>query len=788
MKFFRRRLRRRFLIGGLLILAGAASLPFARADRFAEGVRGALGQALDRQVEVAGAVRFHLLPGPGFSLASVVIHEKPEFGAEPIAYVETLHARLRLTSLLRGRLEFSHLALEEPSINLARHPDRGWNFVALIERGLGASRTRGDALPTIEVDAGRMNVRVGDTKSAFYFANADVVLSPGGEDNALAIRFSGSPARTDRPAHGFGRLTGRGRLFFPAESEGRLQISLHLERSALGEVLSLFEQSGLPVSGFVASRARLEGYVSNLSLSGELQLEGVHFGSVTDARPGAWDVAYSGNLDMRHQELVVETSPDQATPVAVRFRMSQWLTRPRWTMAAQLARAPVGVLTEAGRRVGILLPAKSRLTGEASGAFSYAPETGLQGAVLVEDAALELPPHPPVRFGTARLAYNTGRLTMDPADFQLGEIGSGSAEVRYVPATGSLDARLTADSIPVERFRELWKDLLGRSAAGVLEECRQGGWSGRLRFRQEAERREEWSGRINLKGTRIILPGVAEPVHIDSALVTLSGNRAVFSSLNGRVGQLSFEGEYREAKEDGEAAQLHLKFTRFDAALLERLLAPTLERRRGFLARTLRLGAAPLPAWLSGRRLDGMLQADQVTSLPFPAESMNLHFRWHGEEVEIPRLDLRAGGGQLTASGIVSLGGGQPDYRFALELAGAAFSGGRLNAETRLETSGTGDSLLANLRAEGTFAGRALLVGPAEEWRSAQGMFEFSITRGAPRYLLNSVEVNTGSEIYRGHGSSLPDGRLQLELAAADKQLKLAGTVLPLRLSALPAR
>ena len=47
----------------------------------------ALPTALGRKVDI-GAVRLHVLTGPGFSVRNVVIHEDPAFSPEPFAYVQ----------------------------------------------------------------------------------------------------------------------------------------------------------------------------------------------------------------------------------------------------------------------------------------------------------------------------------------------------------------------------------------------------------------------------------------------------------------------------------------------------------------------------------------------------------------------------------------------------------------------------------------------------------------------------------------------------------------------------
>src|ERR1700693_4125841 len=102
----------------LLLAALAGAPPHFRADSFRPRIQDSLERALGRKVEM-GEVRFSLLTGPAFSVERVVIHDHPAFGIEPLAYVNLLTARLSLWSLLRGRVEFSSVVLDDASINLA---------------------------------------------------------------------------------------------------------------------------------------------------------------------------------------------------------------------------------------------------------------------------------------------------------------------------------------------------------------------------------------------------------------------------------------------------------------------------------------------------------------------------------------------------------------------------------------------------------------------------------------------------------------------------------------------
>ncbi len=81
-----------------------------------------------------GSVHIRFLPRPGLELENVTIHDSPEFGAEPLLRSPDVAAWLRVSSLLRRRIEISSLSLNDASLNLSRDSEGKWNFEELVER------------------------------------------------------------------------------------------------------------------------------------------------------------------------------------------------------------------------------------------------------------------------------------------------------------------------------------------------------------------------------------------------------------------------------------------------------------------------------------------------------------------------------------------------------------------------------------------------------------------------------------------------------------------------------
>src|SRR5271165_1733857 len=172
-------------------------------SRLKARIANSIGQAVSRPVEI-GSVHLRFLPQPGFDLENLVIHEDPAFGAEPMLRAPEVTALVRLTSLVRGRLDISRLELTEPSLNLVRREDGRWNWEALLERTertplaptAKSKRESRPGFPYIEASSGRINFKAGAEKKPYALLNADFSLWQESE-NEWGARLKAEPLRTD---------------------------------------------------------------------------------------------------------------------------------------------------------------------------------------------------------------------------------------------------------------------------------------------------------------------------------------------------------------------------------------------------------------------------------------------------------------------------------------------------------------------------------------------------------------------------------------------------------------
>jgi hypothetical protein len=258
--------------GALLLLALFLIRPGA--NHLRTRIVDSISLALGRPVDVA-SVSLRLLPQPGFDLRNFVIHDDPTFSAEPMLRAQEVTASLRVTSLLRGRLEIARLSLGEPSLNLVRDADGHWNLENLVERASKitvaptgkAKMERRPGFPYIEADRGRINFKSGSEKTPYALTDADFALWQDSE-NAWGMRLKAQPIRTDFNLTDTGLITATG-SWARANTlrETPMQISLQWDQAQLGQVTKLTYGSDKGWRGGLKIAVTLNGTPANLAIA-----------------------------------------------------------------------------------------------------------------------------------------------------------------------------------------------------------------------------------------------------------------------------------------------------------------------------------------------------------------------------------------------------------------------------------------------------------------------------------------------------------------------------------------
>jgi hypothetical protein len=736
----------------LLLVAGVVA-PYIRVDQYREQIRASLQRALQRKVDIWGDARLNLFRGPGFSVEKVVIHDDPSIGIEPLASVPELQTTVSLSSLWTGRLEFSVVRFLEPSLNLAK-PDQGtWNLVPLVA---GALASGGSVrFPEIQVSDGRIDFKLGDIKSPFYLTDTDLTVTP--ERDGFGISFSGAPARTDRTAGGYGLFSGRGRW-----SGGRLEMDVELEKSPIDDFMTLARGQTLGLHGLVASRARVSGPVSDLTLTGRLEIQDIHRWDLLQAHGGAWALNYRGTFDLGAQRFALAAEPkDNAeAPLSMRLMISQLFTKPEWRAEVSVDKMPASALIEVARHVGMPLPDGLTVDGNVAGTIAYNPALGMQGQAQIGSAALKLRDGSEFRMPQAFLEVTGDEVRLLPAKLE-GQAHKAELQGSYAPFRQVLRAKLTGRGLRMT-------DLRNYGIPFPLANHFEGGtWSGSIGFDDDV-----WQAKVQLRDTTARVPGLSEPVEFVSADVEVNGGRLAVRRAQCRVGKLQAFGSYAWEPQASHPHQFSFAIPEAGIEELERLLMPALRRSGNFLARTLRLRART-PEWLRERRAEGFIRIGTLTAGEETLRAVHARVAWAGTTVRLTNIEARLEEAAIAATVVADLRESEPKYTIGGRVLRLKWKNGVVDIEGTAETSGTGIQLLARLRADGRFQARSVSMNPGTAFGTASGSFDLALSRSGPQWKLTDLEAAMGAERFSGEAATQADGTLLIDLASSGRNVSL---------------
>lgn len=278
MKFLRSR-RGKLLLGAALILVLFLVRPGV--GRLRARIVNSISMALGRPVTVS-AVNLRLLPQPGFDLENFVVADDPAFSAEPMLRASEVTASLRVSSLLRGRLEIARLSLSDPSLNLVRNDQGHWNLESLLERTAHTavaptSKASGETrpgFPYIEAGDGRINFKIGNEKKPYALTGADFSFWQDSE-NAWGMRLKAQPVRTDFYLTDTGTVHVEGTWRRAATlRDTPLQFTVRWDDGQLGQLTKLASGTDKGWRGSLRMTATLQGSPANLAIATNATLEG----------------------------------------------------------------------------------------------------------------------------------------------------------------------------------------------------------------------------------------------------------------------------------------------------------------------------------------------------------------------------------------------------------------------------------------------------------------------------------------------------------------------------------
>lgn len=574
-------------------------------SRLKARITSSLSRAVARPVEI-GSVHLRLLPQPGFDLENLVVHEDAEFGAEPMLRAPEVTAVVRLTSLLRGRLDIARLELTEPSLNLVRRQDGRWNLESLLERTertplAPTSKSKTEArpgFPYIEASSGRINFKVGQEKKPYALLNADFALWQESE-NAWGVRLKAEPLRTDTNLSDTGllRMNGTWRRAGSLR-ETPLQFSLEWDRAQLGQLSKLVSGSDKGWRGSVGLNATLSGVPTAMQVTADASIQDFH----------RYDISSSEGLQLTAHCDGRYSSPEGVmreifcrAPVGdgvITLRGNAGLPGlHRADLALNVENVPVSAVGQLARRVKKNLPADLVSSGSVQGSFTVkedgvaAHRAEFQGRGEITDFRLqsantkvELAP------GDVAFTLSSGRGSAHvPSNRKSG----GSIDAEVLPAPDEL--HLEYGPVPVALGRPAPAQARGwvaRSGYGMVVRGEgevshvlrlagllglpavkanveggseiqlqiAGSWAGNFSGTTSSFSLPEVTGTVQLHNVRATVRGVNGPIEISSAELRLLHDEARVERLSAQAAEAHWTGSLALPRACGTAGACLIRF------------------------------------------------------------------------------------------------------------------------------------------------------------------------------------------------------------------------------------
>jgi hypothetical protein len=791
--------KRRMVTAAAVILLGLF-LVRPGVSRLKVRIANSISRAVARPVEI-GAVHLRFLPQPGFDLDNLVIDEDPAFGAEPMLRAREVTAVVRLTALVRGRLDIARLELTEPSLNLVRRADGRWNWEDLLERTertplAPTAKSKSEArpgFPYIEASSGRINFKAGQEKKPYALLNADFALWQESE-NTWGARLKAEPLRTDMNLSDTGLLRMNG-IWQRAGSlrETPLQFSLEWDRAQLGQLTKLVLGNDKGWRGEVQLEATLSGIPAAMHIAADTSVQDFHrydISSSTGLRLTAHcDGRYSSVEAVVHEILC-------SAPVGngmITLRGAAGLPGVhKVDLSFNLESVPVSAVAQLVRRAKKDLPADLVSTGNVQGNFAIKEDGASTGGAEFQghgeianlhlqsaDTRVELAP------GSVPFVLSSGHANAQAA--------SSSKLVRQLDAEGlpapdelhvEYGPFLVALGRPVPAQARGWvaqsgygmvvrgdgevshtlrlASLLGlpavkASVEGVAQMELQiaGSWAGNVSGTASGFSLPEVTGTVQLHNVRATVRGVNGPIEISSAELKLLSGETRVEKLSARAADAHWTGSMTLPRGCGTPGACLVRFNlnteEVGLSELTQWLSSEPSQRRWYQMLT---SAEPsAPTFLENLRASGKVNASRLRIRNLVAGRVSAALDLERGKLKISELQAEVLGGKHRGDWQADFTAGSPVYTGSGTLTGISL-GQMADAMHDPWISGTGG---------GTYQLTASGTDSAAFWQSAEGGVQFDLREG----VLSHISLANDEEplrVARWQGlARLRGGKVEIE-------------------------
>jgi len=791
--------KQRVVIAAVVILL-ALFLVRPGVSRLKARIANSISRAVARPVEI-GSVHLRFLPQPGFDLDNLVIHEDPEFGAEPMLRAPEVTAVVRLRSLLRGRLEIARLELTEPSLNLVRRADGRWNWEGLLERTARTplaptakpkSETR-PGFPYIEASSGRINFKSGQEKKPYALLDADFALWQESE-NTWGARLKAEPLRTDMNLSDTGLLRMNG-TWQRAGSlrETPLQLSLEWDSAQLGQLTKLVSGSDKGWRGEVRLNAALNGVPAAMQIAADSSIQDFHRYDI----PSTEGLRLTAHCDGRYSsvEAVMHDIFCRA-PVGdgmITLRGAAGLPGVhKVDLALNVESVPVSAVAQLARRAKKNLPVDLVSSGSVQANFTV-KEDGIeqrraefQGRGEIADLHLQststkvefAPGDVPFELsservfahasskirhgrrldGEALLAPDELHVEYGPFPVALGRPLPAQARGWVARSGYGMAVRGDGEVSHVLRFASLLGLPVAKAnveGAAQVELQIAGTWAGKVSGNSSGFSPPEVTGTVQLHNVRATVRGVNGPIEISSAELQLGHDEVHVEKLSALAADAHWTGSVALPRGCGTPGacliQFHLNTDEIDLSELSEWVSSHPNQRRWY--QMLASAAPPTPLFLETLRASGKVNAGRLLIHNLVATRVSA-------SVELERGKLRISDLHADLLGGKHRGDWQADFTAASPV--YTGSGTLTGISLQQVADAMHDSWISG-NAQGTYRVTASGTDSAAFWESAEGAMQFDLRDGVLPHLLLAGDEGP-LRIDRGQGRArLKSGKIEVE-------------------------
>jgi hypothetical protein len=691
------------------------------AERYRRRLQAGLEQTLHRPVKF-GALSFHLVPRPGFSIENVEVDEAPEFGSEPFARVDHIDCQLRWHSLWRTRMDFAHLHLDRPSFNIVLNSRGEWNVEnLLLQSGVTAPRgggtgARPSALPEqleLDVDDARINFQVGPNKKPFALTEVKARLQVNPAQRRVQFQITASPLRSDLAIPTPGPVEASGTWAPGADLHGPIDARVRTRGALLYDWIPVITGNNPQVYGVMDSDVRLTGSLPELDVEGETHLTQLHrWGELPPSDPMPWTIRFRGRLERGSERILVEglDASFAESQLHLSGSVDKWRSGPQLDLVVALEHSRLEDVLAAARRWWPNAGSwnlKGRVDAMLSIQGPWA-ERRYGGFVGAREVSLETPSGPfPISEIAVRI--NNHGAILEPVQITLAPRVALAAQgaIDRTKLGPRYEMQIAAKGVPLHAALSFGRGLGIRALQGI-EATGSATASLQLAGTAWPLTRPVLTARVEMRAARLLIPGLTEPLNLPHASLQINGDQITADPVVAVLGTSVFNAKlaHRGARInpwkfslDASSLRLEQAALWFDALGLRQPL-PLLARLPGLASFAARREAAS--QIFGSLNAEGRFATPLLTYRGVTLKDFQGTFEVTGRTIRMQSAVFHAAGGRGEAKGAADFTIAPPQLSAQASLTGASLP----SLTSRLP--GPARGLHGSVNATGSFQTRGL--------------------------------------------------------------------------------